>query len=457
MMVDASALAARTAVSGQRMTAASRPAVLAQRKARMTPVCTAAADTATTGVRRNPNIGKLQAGYLFPEIGRRRNEHLEKNPDAKIISLGIGDTTEPVPAPIVAGLVKAAEGLGTVDGYSGYGAEQGQGSLRAAVNKRFYANCDIDDSDVFISDGSKCDISRLQAMFGQGISVAVQDPAYPAYVDTSVMTGNTGSYNEQTQQFDNIAYMKCSVENGFFPDLANAPRTDVIFFCSPNNPTGAAATREQLEELVAFAKKNGSIIVYDAAYSIFINDPSIPKSIFEIEGAKECALETCSFSKFAGFTGVRLGWTVVPSELKFADGFPVKSDWNRVMTTCFNGASNIAQGGGLACCSDDGYAAMMETVAYYKENATLLKKCFNDLGFTTHGGDNAPYVWVSFEGKPSWDSFAEILDKTDIITTPGSGFGIAGDGFIRVSAFGHRENVLEAISRFQKAFAGRNN
>jgi len=455
MVVDAHVFAARkSCVSGQRMTSASRPAVVAQRKLRMAPVCTATEPT--TNVKRNPNIAKLVAGYLFPEIGRRRTEHLAKNPDAKIISLGIGDTSEPVPAVIVKGLVEAAQGLSSLEGYKGYGAEQGMAPLRTAINSRFYKGCELSDDDVFVSDGSKCDISRMQAMFGQGLSVSVQDPAYPAYVDTSVMTGNTGSYNTETQQFDNVSYLKCTPENGFFPDLENAPRTDLIFFCSPNNPTGAAATREQLTQLVAFAKKNGSIIVFDAAYAIFIDDPNVPKSIFEIPGAKEVALETCSFSKFAGFTGVRLAWTIVPSELKFADGFPVQKDWNRVMSTCYNGASCISQAGGLACCTDEGYAAMMDVVAYYKENASLLKKCFNELGFKTYGGDDAPYIWVSFPGKPSWDSFSEILEKTNIITTPGSGFGIAGDGYVRISAFGHRENVEEAIGRFQKAFVGAN-
>mmetsp|Transcript_14134 Transcript_14134/g.19469 ORF Transcript_14134/g.19469 Transcript_14134/m.19469 type:complete len:448 (-) Transcript_14134:239-1582(-) len=409
-----------------------------------------------TGVKRNANLGKLQAGYLFPEIARRRNAHLAENPDAKIISLGIGDTTEPIPEIIVKGLEDAARALGTQGGYSGYGAEQGQGALREAVLKTFYSNCpQLSAEDIFVSDGSKCDISRLQSMFGPTVSVAVQDPAYPAYVDTSVMTGQTGLYNSETQQFDNISYLKCCPENDFFPDLESAPATDVVFFCSPNNPTGATATRAQLEELVAWAKKNGSIIVYDAAYAIFITDPDCPKSIFEIPGAEEVALETASFSKFAGFTGVRLGWTVVPEALKYSEGFSVRQDWNRVMTTCFNGASNVAQGGGLACCTPEGQEAMMNLVKYYKTNAALLKDCFDSLGFTTYGGTNAPYVWVSFAGKPSWETFQDILSKTNVVTTPGAGFGVAGEGFIRISAFGHRENVEEAIRRFKEAFGSK--
>jgi len=404
-------------------------------------------------VARNANLGKLQAGYLFPEIARRRNEHLEKNPDAKIISLGIGDTTQPIPEAIWKGMADAAAALGTPEGYSGYGAEAGQAPLREAITKTFYSKCpNVKADEVFVSDGSKCDISRLQAMFGPTVSVAVQDPAYPAYVDTSVMTGQTGLYNAETQQFDNITYLKCSPENDFFPDLESSAQADVVFFCSPNNPTGAAASRAQLTELVAWAKKRGSLIVFDAAYSVYISDPDVPKSIFEIPGAEEVAMETCSFSKFAGFTGVRLGWTVVPAALKYSDGTPVRQDWNRVMSTCFNGASNVAQAGGLACVSDAGMAAMWELVAYYKENATMLKKCFDDMGFTTYGGTDAPYIWVSMDGKPSWDAFAEILEKTNVVTTPGAGFGIAGEGFVRVSAFGSRANVEEAIVRFQKAF-----
>lgn len=406
----------------------------------------------TTQVKRNENIGKLAAGYLFPEINRIKGEHLAKNPDADIISLGIGDTTEPIPDVISKAMSEASLGLSTPEGYSGYGAEAGQMPLREKLAETFYPGM-VEGTQIFVSDGSKCDISRLQMMFGNSVTVAVQDPSYPAYVDTSVMMGMTGEFDASMTQYKNITYMPCLPENNFFPDLANTPRTDVVFFCSPNNPTGASATKSQLEELVAFCKKNGSILVYDAAYSIYIENEDCPKTIYEIEGAKEVAIETASFSKMAGFTGVRLGWTVVPAELKYSDGWPVFNDFNRVMGTCFNGASNVVQAGGLACLSDEGMAAMYELVAFYKENATMLKKCFDDLGFKTYGGVDAPYVWVSFEGRPSWECFTEILEKTDIVTTPGVGFGPAGDGFVRVSAFGRRANVITAIERFQKAFA----
>jgi LL-diaminopimelate aminotransferase len=246
--------------------------------------------------------------------------------------------------------------------------------------------------------------------------------------------------------------MRCTPETDFFPDLATTPRTDLIFFCSPNNPTGAAATRAQLEALVAFAKQNGSIIIYDAAYALFISDPDCPRTIFEIPGADECAIETCSFSKYAGFTGVRLGWTVVPEALRYADGAPVIADFNRIMTTVFNGASSVAQAGGLACLADEGFAEMEGLVAFYKENAAILRTTFESMGFTVHGGTNAPYVWVGFPGRKSWDVFAEILDKCDIVTTPGSGFGPGGEGFVRASAFGHRADIEEAVARFRKAY-----
>lgn len=405
----------------------------------------------TTGVNRNPNLAKLGAGYLFPEIGRRRRNHQEKNPDAKIISLGIGDTTEPIPKVITDALQGAAAGLNTKEGYSGYGAEQGMGALREKLADRFYDGLGISSSEVFVSDGSKCDISRILMLFGSDTTIAVQDPAYPAYVDSSVIMGATGLLNEETSQYKNIEYMNCLKENGFFPDISKTAKTDLIFFCNPNNPTGACATREQLTELVNFALKNGSIIIYDAAYAIFIED-DVPLSIFEIPGAKDCCIETCSFSKYAGFTGVRLGWTVVPKQLKFADGFPVINDWNRVMSTCFNGASNVAQAGGMGCLTAEGFQAMQGLVGYYKENCKIIKDTFVKMGFEVHGGTNAPYVWVGFDGRPSWEVFAEILEKCDLVTTPGSGFGPSGEGFVRVSAFGHREDVEEACRRLEAVY-----
>lgn len=407
---------------------------------------------ATTQVKRNKNVAKLQAGYLFPEIAKRRNAHQAANPDAKIISLGIGDTTEPLTPYIVGGLKKGAEAMATKEGYKGYGPEQGYAPIREAIYNRLYSGMDgLNADSIYVSDGSKCDIGRMQMMFGEDVTVALQDPAYPVYVDSSVIMGMTGSHNGDS--FDGITYLECKAPD-FFPDLSKAPRTDIIFFCSPNNPTGSAATRQQLTELVAFAKKNGSIIVYDAAYALFIEDPDCPKTIFEIPGAAECAIETCSFSKYAGFTGVRLGWTVISDKLKFADGSSVAKDFVRIATTVFNGASVISQAGGIACMEDAGWKEMNELVAYYKENAKILKKTFQEMGFTVYGADNAPYVWVGFPGRDSWDVFSEILERCDIVTTPGSGFGAAGNGFVRASSFAQRENVLEAVERFKKAYGG---
>ncbi|KAK3151360.1 hypothetical protein QOZ80_3AG0244910 [Eleusine coracana subsp. coracana] len=411
-----------------------------------------AADTSyKTKVPRNANMAKLQAGYLFPEIARRRAAHLLKYPDAKIISLGIGDTTEPIPDVITNAMAERAHALSTIDGYSGYGAEQGEKKLRSAIAATYYPDLGIEDADIFVSDGAKCDISRLQVLFGSNVSIAVQDPSYPAYVDSSVIMGQTGLYQQDVQKYGNIEYMRCTPENGFFPDLSTVARTDVIFFCSPNNPTGAAASRDQLTKLVKFAKDNGSIIVYDSAYAMYISDDS-PKSIFEIPGAKEVAIETASFSKYAGFTGVRLGWTVVPKELLFSDGHPVAKDFNRIVCTSFNGASNIAQAGGLACLSPEGLKAMRDVVGFYKENTEIIVDTFTSLGFNVYGAKNAPYVWVHFPGRNSWDVFAEILEKANVVTTPGSGFGPGGEGFVRVSAFGHRDNIIEAARRLKQLY-----
>jgi LL-diaminopimelate aminotransferase len=404
-------------------------------------------------VARNANMGKLQAGYLFPEIGRRRNAYLEANPDAQpIISLGIGDTTLPVPEHILSGLKNGAERLGTKEGYSGYGPEQGIADLRNKIAKNLYDD-KISPDEVFVSDGSKCDIGRLQMMFGAGATTAVQDPSYPVYVDTSVIMGQTGQMDQDKKQYGNIVYMPCNPTNDFFPDLEKTPRADVVYFCSPNNPTGAAATREQLQQLVDWANKNGSIIVFDAAYAPFIRSPDVPKSILEIPGARTCAIEVNSFSKYAGFTGVRLGWTVIPKELTFADGSPVAADYNRIMCTAFNGASNIVQQGALAALDPEGLKEIDTLIDYYMENAAMLKQAMLDIGLEVHGGDNAPYVFVDLKGKSSWDMFSKILEEAQVVTIPGAGFGPGGEGFLRLSAFAPREGCIEACERLRKAMA----
>jgi len=417
----------------------------------------AAATTTTprmaTGVSRNANLAKLQAGYLFPEIGRRRTAYLASHPDASIISLGIGDTTQPIPPHITAGLTAGAAALGTPEGYSGYGAEQGTPALREKIASVLYGGS-VKAEEVFVSDGAKCDIARLQSVFGPTATAAVQDPSYPVYVDTAVMTGQTGEVDAGRGQFDRLEYMPCTAENGFFPDLSRVARTDLIFFCSPNNPTGAAATREQLTELVAFAKKNGSIIVFDAAYAPFIRSAEVPKSIFDIPGAREVAIEVNSMSKYAGFTGVRLGWVVVPNELQFADGTPVRNDFNRVMSTCFNGASNIAQAGGLACLDAEGQAEIGGLIDYYLGNAAILRDTMVGLGFEVYGGVDAPYIYVKTGGS-SWETFSAILEQAQVVTIPGAGFGPGGEGYLRLSAFAPRAAVVEASARLTKMYASK--
>ncbi len=400
-------------------------------------------------IKRNTGFSNLTAGYLFPEIAKRRREYASSHPSAKIISLGIGNTTEPLTPHIAKAMSDYAASLGTAEGYSGYGDEQGNTALREKIAKVFY-NDKIAADEVFISDGAKCDIGRIQTLFGRNVNVAVQDPAYPVYVDGSVVYGAAGA--KTGAGYEGISYMSCLPENDFFPDLSKIQKDSLIYFCSPNNPTGAVATRAQLKELVDFANKNGCIIIFDAAYFCFIRDESLPKSIYEIEGAKTCAIEVNSFSKPAGFTGVRLGWSVVPSDLKYEDGTPVKNDWNRVMTTLFNGASNIAQAGGLAALDEEGLAEMKSLVDYYLENARIMKEALTSEKFKVAGVEvyfdgNSPYLWVRFPNQKSWDVFDKILNECQIVTTPGSGFGPAGESFIRFSSFGHRADVEEACKR----------
>lgn len=384
-------------------------------------------------MKRNTHLARLKTNYLFPEVALRKRQFLAEHPHADLISLGIGDTTEPLPQTISHALMEASRKLSTPEGYTGYGPEQGQKALREQIARVVYQN-QIQPDEIFISDGAKCDIGRLQMLFGTDVSVAIQDPAYPVYIDGSLIQG-----------VQEIIPMPCTPENGFFPDLNTLPRTDVIYFCSPNNPTGAVATREQLESLVAFAKRNRSILLFDAAYANYIQDPTLPKSIFEIEGASGVAIEINSFSKLAGFTGVRLGWSVVPHALCYNDGSSVRTDWNRLMSTIFNGASNIAQLGGLACLEELNEIASL--TSYYLENAKLIKAALEALGHQVFGGINAPYLWVSFPGQNSWDVFRTFLERYHIVTTPGAGFGKHGESFLRFTAFGNRQHILKAIQR----------
>ena len=381
---------------------------------------------------RNPTFTKLPGAYLFPEIARRTRQFQQKNRDAKLIRLGIGDTTEPLPEPIARAMAEAATALGTDDGYVGYGAEQGIAPLREQIAEKLYPGR-IDADEIFISDGSKCDVGRLQMLFGGDVSIAVQDPTYPVYVDSGIILGQK------------IHTLPCTPENNFFPNLTEAPRTDLIYFCSPNNPTGAAATYEQLQQLITFARQNRSIIIFDSAYASYIRTPGLPKTIYEIPGAEEVAIEVGSFSKMAGFTGVRLGWSIVPKALRYRDNTPLWNDWSRLVSTVFNGASIIAQQGGLAALSQEGLTATKERTDFYLENAKLLREALSE--YTITGGTDIPYLWVRVPGKTSWEAFQHLLEDKHLVTTPGSGFGPHGEGFVRFSAFGHRSDIVEAVER----------
>jgi LL-diaminopimelate aminotransferase len=403
-------------------------------------------------VTRNANIAKLARGYLFPEIAKRRLAFQKAHPEIagddasqKIISLGIGNTTEPLLPHVCAGLTEGAARLGTSAGYSGY-QDEGMLELREKIAVHFYKNKFAAD-EVFISDGAKCDIARLQLLFGSGVKVAVQDPAYPAYVDGSVIAGAGGGQNASGVGYSGITYLPCIASNNFFPDLSLLPNDGLFYFCSPNNPTGATATKAELEKLVEAVKQKGCFLIFDAAYSEYIRDAALPKTIYEIDGAETCAIEVNSFSKSLGFTGVRLGWSVVPRALKWADGGSVHSDWSRLCATIFNGASNIAQYGGLRALDGEGLAEIKALTDFYMGNAALIRSALLGLSIKCCGGDNSPYIWAHFPGRDSWDVFSDLLERYHVVTTPGSGFGPAGESYIRFSAFGHREDIVEACRR----------
>lgn len=401
----------------------------------------------------NSNYKKLAAGYLFPEIARRTREFQEKHPQMILKKLGIGNTTEALTPTVVSGLIKGVNNLADSATYSGYGDEQGNTKLRQALSEYYNSKgITLSSDDFFISDGAKPDSSNIQSIFSPDSIVAVQDPAYPVYVDSNVITGRAGNYSVEKGEYEDLVYMQCTEENGFFPDLPK-DKVDLIYLCSPNNPTGAAATHEQLKKFVDYAKKYKAVIIFDAAYSEYISDPDLPRSIFEIEGAKECALEISSLSKFAGFTGVRLGWTIVPEELVVEGTEPgeIRNLWNRRQSTFFNGASNIVQEGAMAVFSKEGLKESRKLVNFYMENAKIIMNGVKALGITAYGGVNAPYVWIKTpEGTSSWDFFDKLLSETGVIGTPGSGFGPGGEGFFRLSAFGHREDIEAAMESIKE-------
>lgn len=400
----------------------------------------------------NENFQKLKAGYLFPEIARRVNAYTEAEPEKakRLIRCGIGDVTEPVPVAAREAMKKAVDELGDRGTFRGYGPEQGYPFLRESIAKNVYSGLGIDPGDIYVSDGSKCDSGNILDIFGQGNKIAVTDPVYPVYVDTNVMAGNTGEANE-AGEYEGLIYLKCTAENGFVPAIPEE-KVDLIYLCYPNNPTGTTATREQLEAWVAYARKNDAVILYDAAYEAFVQDDSIPRSIFEIEGAHQCAIEFRSFSKNGGFTGVRCAYTVIPETVtgSTASGerVPLKQLWGRRHSTKFNGASYPVQRGAEAIYSEAGKAEVATLVEHYMTNAKLLREACEGLGLKVWGGENAPYVWVGCpEGVTSWGMFDKMLEGAQVVVTPGAGFGAAGEGFFRISAFNSRENVEEVCRR----------
>ncbi|EHC10506.1 LL-diaminopimelate aminotransferase [Fischerella thermalis CCMEE 5273] len=405
----------------------------------------------------NDNYLKLKAGYLFPEIARRVNAFAEANPDAKIIRLGIGDVTEPLPEACRTAMIKAVEEMGDRATFKGYGPEQGYAWLREKIATHDFQarGCEIDPSEIFVSDGSKCDTGNILEIFGKNNTIAVTDPVYPVYVDTNVMAGNTGNSNDKGE-YEGLVYLPITAENNFTATIPSQ-KVDLIYLCFPNNPTGAVATKEHLKAWVDYAKDHGSIIFFDAAYEAYITDPEIPHSIYEIEGARDCAIEFRSFSKNAGFTGTRCALTVVPKNLtaKAADGSDVElwKLWNRRQSTKFNGVSYIVQRGAEAVYSQEGQAQTKALISFYLENANIIREQLTAAGLAVYGGVNAPYVWVKTpNGLSSWDFFDKLLHSCNVVGTPGSGFGAAGEGYFRISAFNSRENVEEAMKRITTRF-----
>jgi len=401
----------------------------------------------------NANYRKLKAGYLFPEIGRRVRLFREQNPQTLVHRLGIGNTTEPLAPTVVAGLREGAERLGSAETYTGYGDEQGEEDLRTAL-ARFYERrgVSLDPGEIFVSDGAKPDAGNIQSIFSTESRVAFQDPAYPVYVDTNVIAGRSGEYDSRAGNYTGFVYMPCSQENNFIPVPPDEP-VDLIYLCSPNNPTGAVANHRELKRFVDYARANRSVIIFDAAYAEYISDPDLPKSIYEIKGARECAIEINSFSKFAGFTGVRLGWSIVPQDLVVEDSEPgeVNRLWFRRQTTFFNGASNISQRGGFAVLSEKGLAECRSLIDFYMENARIIREGLESLGLTVFGGVNAPYLWLKTPGGlSSWEFFDKLLHETGAVGTPGSGFGPSGEGYFRLSAFGHRGDIEKAMASIKE-------
>ncbi|MDD4301736.1 MAG: LL-diaminopimelate aminotransferase [Sphaerochaeta sp.] len=401
----------------------------------------------------NTNFQKLASGYLFPEIARRTKVWQESNPGVEVLRLGIGNTTEALPPAVCDAMKEKIKKLSDRATYSGYGDEQGDTALREAL-VRYYGRYGVElkSTEFFVSDGAKSDAANIQDLFSSENVVAIQDPAYPVYVDSNVVGGRTGLFNKEKGLYDGFVYLSSTEENGFIPSPPEQ-KVDLIYLCSPNNPTGAVATHAQLKAFVDYAIEHKSIIIFDSAYSEYVTEEGYPRSIYEVEGAKRCAIEINSFSKFSGFTGVRLGWTIVPEELECEDAPSglLNSMWNRRQCTFFNGASNIAQAGGLAALEGEGYDQSRALVEYYLENARIIREGLEKVGLRVYGGVNSPYIWAKTpNGMDSWEFFDILLDKCHVVVTPGGGFGPSGAAFVRVSSYGHRENVIKAMAQIEE-------
>lgn len=404
----------------------------------------------------NQNYLELQGSYLFSEIAKRRTKFMQENPQAEIISLGIGDVTRGLPEAVLKAMHEAVDELAQPVSFRGYGPEQGYDFLVNAIIENDYRTrgVEIASNEVFVSDGSKCDVGNIQEIFSADSIVAVQDPVYPVYVDTNVMAGRSGKYNGETKRYDNIVYLACTAENDFKPLLPDR-KVDLIYLCYPNNPTGMTLTKDELKVWVDYARENNCLILFDSAYEAFIQEDDVPHSIYEVEGAKDVAIEFRSFSKTAGFTGVRCAYTVVPRGLKGLDAagnsVVINDLWNRRHTTKFNGVSYVTQRGAEAIYSPEGKAQISELIDYYMTNAGIIRDGLASIGLEVFGGVNAPYIWLKTpQGMDSWSFFDKLLSEANIVGTPGVGFGQSGQGYFRLTAFGSRENTVKAVERIRK-------
>ena len=403
----------------------------------------------------NEDFLNLQESYLFSTIAKKVAEYTKNNPDKKVIKLGIGDVTKPIVSECIEAMHKAVDEIGTVESFKGYGPEQGYEFLRKVIAENDYKKrgIDIDIDEIFVSDGAKCDCGNIVDIFAKDNKVAITDPVYPVYLDTNVMSGRSGKYNEEKGIYENIVYLPVTAENDFKPELPKE-KVDMIYLCFPNNPTGTVLEKEDLKIWIDYAKENKSIILYDAAYEAFITEDKIPHSIYEIEGAKDVAIEFKSFSKTAGFTGVRCAYVVIPKTVKgytkSGQEIELNKLWNRRTCTKFNGVSYIVQKAAEATYTDKGKKEIKENIDYYMNNAKIIKEGLKEAGFTVYGGVNSPYIWLKVpEGITSWEFFDKLLEEVNVVGTPGSGFGPHGEGYFRLTAFGTKENTIKAIERIK--------